>query len=201
MSSARRAKFILLKVHISRAFVGLLAAIDAVEAALRLIAAAVVVDHGHRIDVPARRGFDLGDVIPEAGIAGEGHDRPVRAGAFGAESGRERPAEMAGAAHIALPRRGQIEHAAHPHAGMAGVDDDDGVVRHVPRQFVAQPLRPDRHRVGFERGLYISRAIRRRFSAPRRPRPCACRAARGRLTPACAPASTLASPLTAAASG
>ena len=85
-------------------FVGLLAAIDAIEAALRLIAAAVIVDHGHRIDIPARRGLDLGDVIPEAGIAGERHHRPLRRRAFGAEPRRKRPAEMTGAAHIALPR-------------------------------------------------------------------------------------------------
>src|SRR5262245_34036428 len=67
----------------------LLAAIDAVEAALRLVAARVVVDYRHRVDAPARRGLDLGDVIPEPGVAGERHHWPLRAGALGAEPGRE----------------------------------------------------------------------------------------------------------------
>src|SRR5207302_1665931 len=100
---------------------GLLAAVGAVEATLRLVAAAVVVHHRHRIDVPADRGLDLGDVIPEAGIAGEDHDRPLRCRAFGAEPGRECPAEVPAAAYVALALVLEIEHAAHPHAGVAGI--------------------------------------------------------------------------------
>src|SRR5262249_21914765 len=92
---------------------GLRAAVDTVEAALGLIAAGVVVDHGDRVDAPARRRLDLGDMVPEPGIAGESHYRPLRAGAFGAEPGRKRPAEMAGAAHVVLLRAGEIEHSAH----------------------------------------------------------------------------------------
>src|SRR5262249_23107562 len=60
------------------AALGLLAAIDAVEAALRLVAAAVVVHDRDRIDLPAHGGLDLGDVIPEASVARERNDRPLR---------------------------------------------------------------------------------------------------------------------------
>src|SRR4029077_15608343 len=55
--------------HLPR-LLGLGAAIDAVEPALRLVAAGVVVDHGHGVDAPARRGFNFGDVVPEPGVAG-----------------------------------------------------------------------------------------------------------------------------------
>ena len=58
---------------------------------------------------------------------------------------------MAGAAHIALTRLRQVEHTAHPHSGVAGVDDDDGVIRHKPGQLVTKPLRPHRRRVGKKR--------------------------------------------------
>src|SRR6478735_7869318 len=60
------------------AFSGLLAAIGAVEAALRLVSSGVVVDHRHRVDVPPYRGLKLADVIPEAGIASERHHRAIR---------------------------------------------------------------------------------------------------------------------------
>src|SRR5206468_8184572 len=98
---------------------GLLAAVDAIEAALRLVATGIIVDHRHRVDLPAHRRFKLADVIPEASVAGERHHRAMRRRAFRAEAGRERPAEMASAADIALARARQIEEAAHPHAGMA----------------------------------------------------------------------------------
>ncbi len=101
MSSAILAKFTWCSPQLAR-LLGLLAAIGTVEAALALVAAGVVVDHGHRVDLPAHRRLDLGDVVPEAGVAGERHHRPLRAGALGAEAGRERPAEMAGAADVAL---------------------------------------------------------------------------------------------------
>src|SRR5262249_31388686 len=129
---------------------GLLAAIDAVEAALGLVAAGVVVDHRDAVDAPAHRGLHFADVVPEAGVTSEHHDRTLRGAALGAEAGRERPAQMPGAAHVALLRRAQIVHAAHPHAGMAGVGHHDGVVGHVLAQFGADALGPDRHRVGGE---------------------------------------------------
>src|SRR5262249_61689911 len=83
---------------------GLLAAVDAVEAALRLVAARIVVDHGDRVDTPAHRRLQLADVVPEAGIASEHDDRPLGRAALGAEPGRERPAQVAGAAQVALLR-------------------------------------------------------------------------------------------------
>src|SRR5579862_955384 len=83
---------------------GLLAPIGAVEAAFRLIAAAVVVDDRDGVNLPAYRRLDLGHVVPEPRIAGERHDRPPRRRAFGAEPGWKCPAEVAGAAQIALPR-------------------------------------------------------------------------------------------------
>src|SRR5262249_20808067 len=125
------------------ATLGLLTAIDTIEAALRLVAAAVVVDNRDRIDLPAHGSLDLGDVIPEAGVARERHHWPFRHRAFGAEAGRERPAEMAGTAHVALARAREIVHPAHPHAGVSGVDHHDGVVGHVPAELAAQALGPD----------------------------------------------------------
>src|SRR6185503_6730173 len=68
----------------------LLAAVGAIEAALRLVAAGVVVHHRHRGDVPAHRGLDLAEVIPEPGVAGEGDDRPLGRGALRAQARRER---------------------------------------------------------------------------------------------------------------
>src|SRR3546814_15111733 len=63
---------------------GLLAAIDPVEAALRLVARAVVVDQGDGVDAPARGRLDIADVVPDARIAGEAEDRPVGRPALGA---------------------------------------------------------------------------------------------------------------------
>src|SRR5215470_924478 len=134
----------------SAAALGLGAAIDAVEAALALVAAAIVVNDRDGVDVPAYRGLDLADVIPESGIACECYHRPLRARAFGAEPSREGPAQVAGAAHIALARARQIVHAAHPHASMTGVDHHDRIIGHMLRELAAQPLRTDWHRVGGE---------------------------------------------------
>ena len=41
--------------------------------------------------LPAHRRFDFGDVVPEAGIAGENHHRPLRARRLGADAGAETP--------------------------------------------------------------------------------------------------------------
>ena len=81
------------------------------------------------------------------GRSGQAHFAPSPAG--------KRPAEMAGAAHVALRRAGEVVHAAHPHAGMAGVDHDDGVVGHVAGEFGADALGPDRHGVGGQRGMVL----------------------------------------------
>src|SRR5262249_31882782 len=61
---------------------GLRPAIDAVEAALRLVAARIVVDHRDGVDAPARGGLDLGDVVPETRVAREGDHRPIGTCAF-----------------------------------------------------------------------------------------------------------------------
>src|SRR4029453_3377007 len=50
---------------------GLRSAVDAVKAALGLVAARIVVHHRDGIDAPARGSLDLGDVVPEPRIAGE----------------------------------------------------------------------------------------------------------------------------------
>ena len=148
ISLAMRAKFDLGEGPELARLIGRVAAIGAVEAALGLVAAVVVVDDGDGVDAPAHRRLDLGDVVPEAGIAGEGHDRPVGRRAFGAEPRRKRPAQMPGAADIALAGAAQIIEPAHPHAGMAGIDDGDRVVGHEAAQFAADALGPDRPRVG-----------------------------------------------------
>src|SRR4051812_28932676 len=85
----------------ARAIVVRLIGIDTVEAALRLVAAAVVVDDGYGIEFPTYGRFDFADVIPEAGIAGEHDHRTIRTGRLGADPGAESPSEMAGAADIA----------------------------------------------------------------------------------------------------
>src|SRR3954469_6396381 len=96
------------------AALGLLAAVDAVEAALRLVAARVVVDERDGVQLPAHRGLELADVVPEARVAGESDHRAVGARGLGAEAGGEGPAEVAGASHVALLHRAQVVHAAHP---------------------------------------------------------------------------------------
>src|SRR4030095_17228580 len=90
-------------------------------------------------------------------IAGERDHRALRARTIRAEPRRERPAEMAGAAHVALPRTGEVEHPTHPHAGMAGVHHDDAVVRYMPRELRADALRPDRQRIGAQDGSIFLR--------------------------------------------
>src|SRR5579875_546276 len=83
-------------------FLCLRSAIGAVETALALIAATVVVDDRDRRDVPAHGRLDLGDMIPEARVAGENHDRSFRAGRLGADPRRKGPTEMTGTAYITL---------------------------------------------------------------------------------------------------
>src|SRR6266700_4205287 len=134
---------------------GLRAAIGAVEAALALIAAAVVVYDRHTVQLPAHRGLDLADVVPEAGIAGEHHDGPLRTRRLGADAGAERKAEMAGGTEVALAGGAQIIHTAHPYAGVAGVDDDDRVVRHVFCKVAAHPRRMDRHLVRIQERVVL----------------------------------------------
>src|SRR5690606_21498881 len=56
---------------------GLLAAIGAVEAALGLVAAGIVVHDRDARDLPAHRGLQVADVVPEAGVAGEDHHRTL----------------------------------------------------------------------------------------------------------------------------
>src|SRR3989442_4436486 len=80
----------------------LLPAVDAVEAALGLIAARVVVHDGDRVDLPSDRRFDFADVVPQAGVAGKHDDGPLWSPALRSESRRERPAEMPRAPHVAL---------------------------------------------------------------------------------------------------
>src|SRR5262249_20254738 len=127
---------------------GLRPAIDAVEAALRLVAARIVVDHRDGVDAPARGGLDLGDVVPETRVAFEGDHRPVRTMQFCAQACRELPAEVAGAPAITLPRTGEIVHPAHPHAGVAGIDHDHAVIRYVARELGADAFRADGCGVG-----------------------------------------------------
>src|SRR5207302_9051734 len=57
---------------------GLLAAVDAVEAALGLIAARAVVHDGDRAALPPDRRFYFAHVVPPAGVAGRHGDGPLR---------------------------------------------------------------------------------------------------------------------------
>src|SRR5262249_56034908 len=101
--------------HDLEVLVRLCAAVNAVELALRLVAARIVVDDRDRVDAPAHRRLDLADVIPEARVSSEHHHRTLRRAAFRPEPGRKCPAEMAGAPDVILARPGSIVHSPHPH--------------------------------------------------------------------------------------
>src|SRR5262245_17440673 len=62
---------------------------------------------------------------------------------------------MAGAAQVALRRGTQIVHAAHPHAGMAGIDDYDRIIGRVTAQFAADTRRMNWHGVRFKHQLVL----------------------------------------------
>src|SRR5262245_1816376 len=102
---------------------GLLTSIGAVEAALGLVSAAVVIDGAHRVGLPAASGFDLADVIPEASASRKDDDGPVGARALSAEARGNSPAEVSDAAYVALGRRAQVIESAQPHPRVAGVLD------------------------------------------------------------------------------
>ena len=59
-------------------------------------------------------------------------------------------------AHITLVRRVQIEHATHPHAAMAGIGNDDGIVGQMRTQLLADAFGTHRHRVGLEQGVKLA---------------------------------------------
>src|SRR5262245_3423662 len=131
----------------------LLTSIGAVEAALGLISAGVVIDDGHRVDLPADRGLDFADVIPEASISGEDDDGPVGASALRAETRGKSPAEVSGAAYVALARHAQVVESTHPHPRVAGVYDDDGIIRQVLGELAAHAFGPYRNGVGLHHRL------------------------------------------------
>src|SRR5215831_4112019 len=132
---------------------GLLTSVGAVEAALGLVSAGVVIDDGHRVDFPADRGLYFADVIPEAGVSCEDDDGPVGASAFRTEARGKSPPEVSGAAYVALGRRAQVIESAHPHPRVAGVHDDDGIIRHVLGELAAYAFGPYRNGVGPEHRL------------------------------------------------
>src|SRR5262249_51840514 len=121
---------------------GLLTSIGAVEAALGLVSAGVVIDDDHRVDLPADSGFDFADVIPEASVSREDDDRPVGASALRAEARWKSPAEVSGASYVVLGRRAQVVESAHPHPRVASVHDDDGIIRQVPGELAAYAFGP-----------------------------------------------------------
>src|SRR5262249_60465505 len=88
-------------------------------------------------DAPARCALGSGLAGRRTRFPGEGSHRPVGTSAFSPQARREGPAEVAGAAHIALPGTGEIVHPAHPHASVAGINHDDAIVRYVPRELGA----------------------------------------------------------------
>src|SRR5215510_85742 len=132
---------------------GLLTSIGAVEAALGLVSTGVVIDDDHLVDLPADRGLDFADVIPEAGVSCEDDDGSIGANAFRTETRGKSPAEVSGAAYVALGRRAQVIEAAHPHPRVAGVHDDDGIIRQVLGELGAYAFGPYRNGVGPEHRL------------------------------------------------
>ena len=83
--------------HLFRA-AALLAAVGDVVQLDFLVERAVVVDDDDGVDVVARRRLELGDVVVEAAVAGEAHDRPVGQRALHAERAGKPPAERTGGA-------------------------------------------------------------------------------------------------------
>ena len=104
MSSAIRAKLVLREGPQLARLLGLRAAIDAVEAALHWLPPPLLLTTVTALIFQRTAVSIVADVVPEAGVAGERHHRAVGRAAFGAEARRKRPAEMAGAAHVALRR-------------------------------------------------------------------------------------------------
>src|SRR5690242_8865473 len=97
-----------------------------------LIERGIVVADDDEVDAVARRRLELGQVVVEAAVAGPQHHLAAWHGALHADGAGEAPAERAGAADVALLRLPELDERARPHAGMAGVGDDDA----IPRQRV-----------------------------------------------------------------
>src|SRR4029453_15200604 len=114
-----------------RGLLPLLTSIGPVEAALGLVSAGVVIDDGHRVDLPADRGLDFADVIPEASVSCEDADGAVGARGFRTDARGKSPAEVSGAAYVALGRRAQVIESAHPHPRGAGVHADSPITRNA----------------------------------------------------------------------
>src|SRR5262249_18338399 len=132
---------------------GLFAAIGAVKTSLGLIAATVVVYDRDGCEIPPHCRLHLGEVVPESSVARENNDRPLRARGLCSYPSRKRPTKVPGAAHIALCRCAQIVETTHPHSGMAGIDDDDGIVGHMLGQLATDARRMNRHRIRFKHWL------------------------------------------------
>src|SRR5262249_36776288 len=88
-----------------------------------------------------------------ASVSCEDDDGPVGASALRAETRGKSPAEVSGAAYVALGRRAQVVESAHPHPRMAGVHDDDGIIRQVLGEFAAYAFGPYRNGVRPEHRL------------------------------------------------
>ena len=120
-----------------------LAVIGGGEDAVLLIERIVVVDDRDRRDVAAYRGLELLQVIPETAIAGEADDRPLRHGAFRADRRREAPAERAGAADEIPVLAVDPQLLRDPHRRVAGIADDEGIVRQRPRRAPSSAVRDE----------------------------------------------------------
>src|SRR6202034_1161441 len=130
--------------------VRLLTAIRPVESRLRLVATAVVVHDDHDVDFPPCGGFELCNVVPKPGVACKDHNGPLGPGAFSTEARRERPSQVSGTPDVALEWSLHVEHATHPHARMAGVYNDDGIVWGLACQIGHKPLGTHRYGVRFQ---------------------------------------------------
>src|SRR5207249_12187689 len=121
------------------------------------------------IDVEARGGLELGEVIVEAAVAAEPDHRPIGQRALGAERRWEAPAERAGATQESLSPPGQPDHLAGPHAGVACVRQDYAAFGEPVRDLLADPLRTDRHRVGVSHPIRLFAVLAHQLLRPAEP--------------------------------
>ncbi len=119
----------------------------ALDAILFLVQRVIVVHQDDDVQFLFDCRLDLGDVVPDAAVAGEAKHRPAGGRALGAQRRRQPPAQRARTADVALGGVLQVQHGAGPHTRVAGVGYQDRVGRQVLAQLAADALGPRRRDV------------------------------------------------------
>ena len=115
-----------------------------------LAEARVVVDHQHDRDAAPPRGLQFGQVIIDRAVARPADHLALARRALRTERRRERPAERTGRAQIGLRCAVQLDQRRGPDAGIAGVGDQDAVLRQRAGDLGAQPVGQDRRSIAGE---------------------------------------------------